>query len=301
VTVHLIQFPGSSGSDFVDFLVSDSITAPPEYSGMERLSEGLALMPPTYQLFAHRKLADEFARATRDKGYRSAEAQSLSGYATMVPSQARNETIRAKLREAAGLPGPKTLLLTCFNQLYKIDHFIFTTWILVLKANPSASLWLIAFAPEAARVLSAEGLKAGLRPGQLVIGGTLPAEKHLMIKAAADVFLDTTAFVAHSTMADALHAGLPALSTPGLKISARVTLAPYPHCPTCTPASRSRPWPQGFRRGTVSYSIREHWILRLLSFSNSGVKLSAKFEFCKPYTLCLIPRAQSGSLQFLRY
>jgi protein O-GlcNAc transferase len=59
-------------------------------------------------------------------------------------------------------------------------------------------------------------------PQRLALTPPLPAHAHLSGKAVADLFLDTPSFNAHSTLADALHAGLPAISLPVEKMAARV-------------------------------------------------------------------------------
>jgi protein O-GlcNAc transferase len=45
---------------------------------------------------------------------------------------------------------------------------------------------------------------------------------HLSAKAVADVFLDTPSFNGHSTVGEALHAGLPVVTEPREKMAARV-------------------------------------------------------------------------------
>ena len=109
--MHLIQYPGPIASRHIDRIVADAVAAPPELAGPAR-TDPLALLPPPYQLFAHRALAHAAAAAARraagfppaapGAGEAAEEAASLAGYAALVPSQvcvypSRSGSIRVDL------------------------------------------------------------------------------------------------------------------------------------------------------------------------------------------------------------
>jgi protein O-GlcNAc transferase len=62
------------------------------------------------------------------------------------------------------------------------------------------------------RNLRDEAISHGVDPDRLVFAGRLPLPEHLARHRAADLFLDTVPYNAHTTASDALWAGLPLLT-----------------------------------------------------------------------------------------
>ena len=56
---------------------------------------------------------------------------------------------------------------------------------------------------------------------QVVFTGTADLDVHVAYKSAADVFLDTDLYNAHSTAADVLYAGVPIVTFPGTRMASR--------------------------------------------------------------------------------
>ena len=68
-----------------------------------------------------------------------------------------------------------------------------------------------------------EAARAGVEPARLIFSEPLGAAEHLLAKHRADLLLDTPAFNAHGTAADALWAGVPVLTAPvGEAMAARL-------------------------------------------------------------------------------
>ena len=70
--------------------------------------------------------------------------------------------------------------------------------------------------------LRAEAERAGVAGTRLIVSEVFPKAEEHAHKQLADVFLDTAPFGAHTTMADALFAGLPAVTWPGDRQPSRV-------------------------------------------------------------------------------
>jgi predicted O-linked N-acetylglucosamine transferase (SPINDLY family) len=88
---------------------------------------------------------------------------------------------------------------------------------------PATKLWLIKFdAVDGPRNLKAAAEDEGVDFSRVVISDMFPREREFLVKGLADVFLDTPEFNAHTTATDALWAGVPIVSLPGLNMAQRV-------------------------------------------------------------------------------
>jgi predicted O-linked N-acetylglucosamine transferase (SPINDLY family) len=98
----------------------------------------------------------------------------------------------------------------------------------LLRRLPESSvLWLLRPSTPAAAALIAENLRreaaaAGVSGDRLLFAPRAPKAEHLRRQKAADLFLDTFYYGAHSTATDALRGGLPVLTTPGDAFARRV-------------------------------------------------------------------------------
>ena len=198
IQVHFLAWVASSGAQFIQYLVSDTIASPPEFQSL--YSEKLLLFPYSY-----------FPTDLRQ-----------SGGTIHVPSSP--EALRDE-RLKRGLPA-EGALITGFNQLWKIDEQLFRTWLSILMATSvqQAVLWLPLF-PDVARpnldAMAQEVLGAGAAAARMV-WTPLFGEDHLQVKALAALQLDTYVYCGHTSGADILWAGVPTLSLPRVKQSARV-------------------------------------------------------------------------------
>jgi predicted O-linked N-acetylglucosamine transferase (SPINDLY family) len=83
-------------------------------------------------------------------------------------------------------------------------------------------LWLLESGPDAAQHLMEEARRAGTDPLRLVFAPHVPVKEHLARHAAADLFVDTFPYGAHTTSNDALLAGLPVVSCAGETLVSRI-------------------------------------------------------------------------------
>jgi protein O-GlcNAc transferase len=118
-------------------------------------------------------------------------------------------------RADEGLPD-NALVLCGFNNGYKIEPRVFAVWCELLRRLPHAVLWIYQSHPQQAEHLRRALTGAGIEPGRLVASRFEPdAARHLARLTLADLFIDTFEYSAHTTMLDALYAGVPPVSVAG--------------------------------------------------------------------------------------
>lgn len=184
IRVQHMGTPGPCGGDFVDYRITDAIMTPPEEAGL--WDEKLVWLPDTCWT------CDDTVTA-------------------IVPPA----------REDCGLPG-SGFVFCCFNKHYKIEPDVFEVWMRLLRRVDGSVLWLLEDTPVSRNNLRKEAETRGVPPERLVFAQRCDIPEHIGRHACADLFLDTLYYNAHTTAADALHAGLPVLTLPGRTMAARV-------------------------------------------------------------------------------
>ncbi len=186
VQVSWLSYPGSTGADFIDYVLGDHCVTPPE-SGAD-FSEQLVRLPHSYLITDHE--------------------QPIS--------------IAAGRRRDHGLPDDG-FVFACINNCYKFEPVIFDVWMRILKQVTASVLWLKTGGATMETNLRREAQARGVSPDRIVFTrGILTKPDHLARLRLADLFLDTHFYNAHTTAADALWAGLPVLTCPGETFAARV-------------------------------------------------------------------------------
>jgi predicted O-linked N-acetylglucosamine transferase (SPINDLY family) len=184
VQVHYLGFPGTMGSDCVDYLIADRIVLPEEHQAF--YTEKIAYLPDSYQC---------------NDSKRQVGQTSLT-------------------RDQAGLPSG--FVFCCFNNNHKITPEIFDVWMRLLGAVDNSVLWLLQDNPSVVRNLRAEARARGIDPARLVFVPRADPASHLARHRLADLFLDTLPYNAHTTGSDALWTGLPVLTLAGPTFAGRV-------------------------------------------------------------------------------
>ena len=92
---------------------------------------------------------------------------------------------------------------------------------ILLRVSGSV-LWLFQDNPVAADNLRAQAARRGVSPDRLIFAPRVQLAEHLARHRAADLFLDTLPYNAHTTASDALWAGLPVLTCTGQAFAGRV-------------------------------------------------------------------------------
>jgi predicted O-linked N-acetylglucosamine transferase (SPINDLY family) len=182
--VSWLGFPGTSGADYIDYLIGDAIVTPLAHEA--HFSERIAQMPLCYQ-----------------------------------PNDSQRALPQLQPRSIWGLP-EQALVLCGFHQSYKISREVFASWGRLLQALPDAVLWLLCWNANVQDALTSAAAASGVDPARLVFAPRLPADQHLSRLAAADIFLDTWPCNAHTTASEALWAGVPPVTLIGETFAHRV-------------------------------------------------------------------------------
>ncbi|KAG5553327.1 hypothetical protein RHGRI_011257 [Rhododendron griersonianum] len=190
IQVSYMGFPGTTGASYIQYLVTDEFVSPTCFSHI--YSEKLVHLPHCY-------FVNDYKQKNRD---------------VLDPScQPR--------RSDYGLAEDK-FIFACFNQLYKMDPEIFSTWCNILRRVPNSALWLLRFPAAGEMRLRTYAALQGVQPDQIIFTDVAMKSEHIRRSSLADLFLDTPLCNAHTTGTDVLWAGLPMVTHPLDKMATRV-------------------------------------------------------------------------------
>ena len=185
VQVNYLGYPGTMGADFMDYIVADPTVIPDD--SRAHYAEKIIYLPHSYQI-------NDAARAV----------------SATTPT-----------RSDLGLPDTG-IVFCCFNNNYKILPDVFDSWMRILHRCPASVLWLLRDNDLAAEALRREAAARGVDPMRLIFAPRVGVAAHLARHRAADLFLDTFPYNAHTTGSDALWMGLPVLTRMGASLACRV-------------------------------------------------------------------------------
>jgi protein O-GlcNAc transferase len=185
VQAHYMGFAGTMGAPFLDYVIADRIVIPDGTRAF--FSEKVVTLPNSYYVNDSRRPISE----------------------------------RAFTRAELGLP-ERGFVFCCFNGSHKIAPDVFDSWMRILGKVNGSVLWLLGDHPATMDNLGKEAAARGVDPKRLVFAGRIPPADHLARHRAADLFLDTLPYNAHTTACDALWAGLPVLTRIGKTFAGRV-------------------------------------------------------------------------------
>jgi predicted O-linked N-acetylglucosamine transferase (SPINDLY family) len=186
IQLNFLGYPGTMGAPYYDYIVADEVVIPEEHK--RYFSEKVTWLPGAFFPNDGKRARPQGAASRRDLGL------------------------------------PEDAFVFCsFNGVQKITPEIFALWMRVLAQVEGSVLWLPKPSAVAESNLRKEAAAAGVAPERIVFAGFVPEDRdHLARIAAADLFLDTSPYGAHSTACDALFAGLPVLTCPGETFASRV-------------------------------------------------------------------------------
>lgn len=186
IQVSYMGFTGTTGSDFLDYIIVDR-TVVSEHDACH-YSEQPVFMPHCYLVNDNTK--------------------------TIAP--------RKWTRTDFGLP-EDAFVFCSFNMPYKIDLNIFNQWMAILNAVPNSVLWLLHGDSIYEEKLRQEAIIRGVNASRIVFTRKLSIEEHLSRHQLADLALDTHMVNGHTTTSDALWAGIPVLTVRGGHFMSRVS------------------------------------------------------------------------------
>jgi len=186
IQVVYLGFPGTTGADFFDYILTDRIVTPPEHA--DYYSEKFVYLPHCYQINDHRQPIAE------------------------------KEWKRADF----GLP-EHAFVFCSFTRGYKIEPVMFDVWMKILRQVPGSVLWLLPGSRTAENALKQEAKARGVNSRRLIFANVLPKAQHLARQKLADLMLDTRIYNGHTTSSDALWAGLPLITLQGSHFASGVS------------------------------------------------------------------------------
>lgn len=186
VAVSYLGYAGTSGTASIDYILADRTVIPDE--DRQFFSEQAVYLPDTFMVADNsRRIAEPMPR-------------------------------RADL----GLP-PQGFVFCSFNNAYKLTPDVFTIWMRLLSQVEGSVLWMSEPHASAVRNLRSEAQARGVEPERLIFAPRMDRnDDHLARLRVADLFLDCWPYNAHATACDALWAGLPVLTCPGMTFAGRV-------------------------------------------------------------------------------
>ena len=185
IQINYLGYPGTMGNHQHDYIIADQITIPPENRTF--FTEKIIYLPNSYQVNDDQK---------------EISAQIFS-------------------KEELGLPSDK-FIFCCFNNNFKITPDIFNVWMNILKRVEDSVLWLFEDNEFIQNNLIREAESRGVSGSRLIFAKRISQKEHLARHRAADLFLDTLPYNAHTTASDALWCGLPVVTIIGNSFPARV-------------------------------------------------------------------------------
>lgn len=186
IQISYLGYPGTTGSNCIDYLVADKTLIPNE--NKKFYSEKIIYLPNSYQV-------NEDNKKISTKNFK---------------------------RKNFGLPDD-SFVFCSFNQIYKILPEMLKIWAHILNEVKNSVLWLLADNDKAKENILSEFLKVGIDSSRIIFTQRLSLDEHFERQKLADLFLDTYPCNAHTTASDALRVGLPILTLKGQSFASRVS------------------------------------------------------------------------------
>ena len=178
IQVNFLGYPGTQAGDWTDYVIADTTVLPDtEYANW---TEQPVLMPDS-----------------------------------CIPNDRTRPAPEPETdRFAQGLP-VDGMVFAAFTNPFRISPEIFSAWMDILRGVPGSVLWLFEANTAMAPNLRAAAQSNDIDPNRLVVAPAIALEQHIARHGCADLFLDTFPSSAHTAIADALWAGLPAITCAG--------------------------------------------------------------------------------------
>ena len=186
VQVAYLGYPATTGADFIDYILADETVLP--FDQQPFFAEKIVQLPDCYH-------ANDTTRLI---------------------------SARTPSRDELGLPD-RGFVFCCFNRTTKLSRPVFAVWMRLMAQVDGSVLWLSGTTDLAQANLRREAAAHDVDPERLIFAAYAGSiEDHLARHRAADLFLDTLPYNAHSTACDALWVGLPVITCAGDTFAGRV-------------------------------------------------------------------------------
>jgi len=185
IQIHFWSSANSSGADYIDYYIGDTVSLPKEHD--HHYSESIIRLPHWYQAVY-------------------SEPQISSATPT---------------RTEMALP-EDGFVFCCFNNSYKLSPIEFEIWMRILDKVEGSVLWLFKSNKWMEQNLQQEAIKRGVSPDRLIFAEPVSHQEHLARQRLADLFVDTFNVNAGVTAGDALWNDLPVVTKLGNGFAARM-------------------------------------------------------------------------------
>jgi len=254
IAINFLGYNGTTGADYIDYIVGDDVVIPEEVSERSEASQQhinsnttqhtscpcelncyLCLHdvahPSTIELTLSTILARSFhlCSAQHSDNYSEHLISMPSSFVVndmrniapyMLDDELEQEAKRTFNRSYYGI-SDDVFVYACFNQLYKITPEVFKVWCEVLLARDNTVLWLLKFPEIGAENLYAEAEKHGVGRERIVFSEVAEKKEHIIRCNLADLVLDTT-HCGMTTSTEVLWSGTPMISVLGGGMSERI-------------------------------------------------------------------------------
>jgi len=185
VQINFLGYAGTLGASYYDYVITDAYTTPE--SEQANFAERLLPMAECY-----------------------------------IPSDPERVIGPLPPRASYGLPADAFVFVSQAAP-YKVLPEMFDVWARLVASIDGSVLWLRPMRPEAEANLRDEAARRGIAPERVVFAPSEPLPQYLARYRLADLYLDTYPFGSHTTVNDALFAGLPVLTLAGRSMAARAS------------------------------------------------------------------------------
>jgi predicted O-linked N-acetylglucosamine transferase (SPINDLY family) len=185
VQVNFLGFAGTLGAAYYDYIITDAYTTPQDEQ--PHFEERLLPLAECY-----------------------------------IPSDPKRVLGPLPSREIYGLPADAFVFMSQAAP-YKLLPEMFDLWARLVAGVDGSVLWMRPMRPEAQANLRNEALRRGIAGERLIFAPSEPVPQYLARYRMADLYLDTYPFGSHTTVNDALFAGLPVLTLAGRSMAARAS------------------------------------------------------------------------------
>ena len=185
IQINYLGYPGTMGSDFIDYILADKIVIPKK--NQKNFTEKVIYLKNCYQ-------------PNMDK---------------------RDISIKKFTKSDFELP-EDAFVFCSFNSNYKITPYIFNIWMNILKKVPNSILWILVSNSDAKKNLKLEAKQSGVNENRIIFAKKIPVNEHLKRMQIADLFLDTFPCNAHTTASEAIRMALPIITISGESFASRV-------------------------------------------------------------------------------
>jgi protein O-GlcNAc transferase len=186
IQVNYLGYPGTTGADFFDYIIADSLVLPPGEGAF--YSEKIVRLPGCYQ------------------------ASDAGMIAEATPSRAK-----------VGLPDSGFIYASFGGGI--ISEPIFDAWMGVLTEVEGSVLWLADVGDATKSNLRQHAQARGVDPGRLIFAPRVGHAEHLARLRLADLFLDTQPCGARAAASDALWEEVPVVTCRGKTFASRVAVS----------------------------------------------------------------------------